>query len=236
MTSLLLVLAVCGVKSAHYCDGCVPQLFQVDPAVSASGWAHVSQTFGAQPPLGLGKLSNPNWHPRWNSPDGTHGMNLRDVKVSRTISVPDNTWILVWRQPERYPGNQFMVWRWKFPIGTEVKEELTYQNKLWLTRTRTRELEQWSEDVQEHLKTTPPGYKPSPLSCVQCHKDAGQHVSRLPDHARMAKHYPGETHSWYHFMRGGGDPRVGGVFSFRPVNPRGQIPVQFRHIVKFGRP
>ena len=234
-----------------YDNGTLPQLWQ-----QGGRWRPVDglDPYASHPaPIGgLGRLSNPNHHhfpsirtefprfakyvPRatgqWMVADGCK--DVQGLAILRELHIPDGKFVETWTQRENYPsdGVSVVVRRWTFPPGTKVVEHLYHDNsRHWLTRTREKlTAGKWDDGNVEQVADDPPGYRPSGKACIECHRDAGRHVSRLPGHRGLGRRTGNVIDSWYGFLRGSDT-----VFSWRPVNSRGQILPQFRHIVRTRR-
>lgn len=186
-----------------------PQLYQFE-----SRFVSRREAFGRN-----GHRSNPNAVRPWHRPAGTD--DLPQVWVTRAIAIPDGQRIAVRRERigtipiagatgATYQVNN-TVWRWTYPIGTEVSEWLhDATGRAYVRRTRRKVRADHWEPHEAILAEPPAGYVATSRDCMDCHGKAGEHVSQLPEHLTRGE-------DWYGFLRGSDT-----VFSFRPIEADGR--------------
>lgn len=216
----------------------VPLWYQGEEIVGGRSWYAFHEHPSSRRPI-----TNPNHREPWRRPAGTE--DVQGLQATRWIDVPQGKYVVVWTRrigyemgnsrgrpgEYRFGSGSHDHWYWRFPVGTTLFERLsTEQEGAFVLRARKKVsntgnlAEDWEGD-EEFLQDPPPGYRFVQRDCIDCHQDAGQHVSRLPET---------EDQDWYQYLRGGLKDRrkSSTVFTFRPVNQNGQVLPIFRSIVK----
>jgi len=171
--------------------------------------------------------SNPNWVDPWIRPAGCNGVSGERMSIERFLTVPTGQHIHVWKQrindaPVNQRDTTRIKYRWHFPLGTKVEEQLYYDGKMFADRARTKvSMEDGAawEVSRDEVLFAPAGFQAVTRDCVDCHRDAGRNAKVLPGD------FPGRE--WYGDLRGDDN-----VFSYRPIRPTGEIPDQFKSFVK----
>lgn len=180
-------------------------------------WPRMRDHFNTSPSNIRGRLlSNPNTQHPWYNPAGTDRLKPGSVMVKRTLRIPKGEAIEVFQERASYfgrPNTPRTLYRWTYPVGTIVQEQLTFKGVDDCTINRQREKlsdDKWSDGDEEIIGTPPARYEQTKVSCISCHKDAGVHVDNLRGD------FPGRD--WYGHARGNNT-----IFTFRPINIHGQI-------------
>lgn len=222
-------------RGISYTVADVPLWYQGEQLGSGRAWFAWDEH-----PTSSRPVTNPNQRYPWARPAGTTF--VKGLEARRWIDVPKDKKILVWSRRissenngrYRFGSGSHDHYYWRFPVGTTVFERLSTSEGPFVLRMRhkasnTGDLSvDWRND-EEFVADIPPGYAFETKDCIDCHQDAGQHVSRLPN--RLPD---GSSADWYQYLKGGLKDRSESttVFTFRPVNHKGEVLPIFRDIVK----
>jgi hypothetical protein len=230
LTVVAIVLFVAALVTAadteiDYVPSQVPRYYQsIVPYSGSSYWWPQTRNHGPQ-----GRLSNPNQHGRWLRPAGTLRMDV--IRARRTLVIPEGKHVEVWRERRRVnpnvvvngyrPNNwTYPLYRWRFPVGTVLREKLyDGQDRLFAERQREK-LSATEWDGHEEIHHQPPGYSPVTLACADCHSEAGKSAKLVTGHFRGRE--------WYGHLSGDDT-----VYTFRPVTTRGETKPLFASVVRW---
>lgn len=224
-------------KGIPYTTREVPLWYQGEDFGRSSSWFAWNQHPNSSQPV-----SNPNQRYPWARPAGTTF--VEGLQAQRWIDVPEDKYVETWSRRISSATNRGRYvfgsgshdhWYWRFPVGTTMFERLSTQHGgAFVLRSRKKVSDtgdltvDWEND-EEFIADTPPGYAFESKDCIDCHADAGMHVSLLPNQLP-----DGDSADWYQYLKGGlRDYRKSStVFTFRPVNHEGEVLPIFRDIVK----